>query len=219
MVGELRNIRVQVGSDPRILTNIGIQVADIPETYGMLLSRDLMKSLGGYLSLNFSHMWLPWRGIPTQIRIESEPRLKHIIIEYDFPNEVAFFKIEMGVYKREEIITFLVLNAKDMSKQKFPNPLINENQCSLIRKLQQDKLILGEDTDLQILLLPNWCRVHYQNHFESTCQPCIDTLNYVPQAEKISLRNFEKAANHFPFEAQEATMLIRDRMPSKGVLS
>lgn len=53
VVGELRNIHVQVGSDPRIQTNIDIQVADISKTYGMLLSRDLMKGISGISPLTF----------------------------------------------------------------------------------------------------------------------------------------------------------------------
>lgn len=82
-----------------------------------------MKSNGGYLSLDFSHMWLPWKGVATQIRIESEPRLKHMIIEYDRPNEVAYFEIEIGAYKREEIMTFSMFN---------PNSLQPLEHCDLM---------------------------------------------------------------------------------------
>lgn len=219
VVGELRDIHVQVGSDPRILTNIDIQVADIPETYGMLLSRDLIKNLGGYLALDFSHMWLSWKGIPNQIRIESEPRLKDIITKYDCLNELAYFETEMGVYKQEEILTFSVLNAKDMSKQKNPNPTIDENQQALVRKLQQDQLVFGADIDLQSLMLPNWCRVHYQSHSELTCQPCKDILNHVSQAKEAGTSRPETIADCFSFEAKEVTMLTWDTTLSKEIPS
>lgn len=59
-----------------------------------------MKIIGGYLSLDFSCMWLPWKGVATQIRIESEPCLKYMITEYNCPNKVAYFETEIGVYKR-----------------------------------------------------------------------------------------------------------------------
>lgn len=73
IVGELTNIHMQLASDPRIQYYIGIQVVEIPDTYGMVLSRVWSKTLNGYMDIDFSHMWLRWKGVPNQIRIEREP--------------------------------------------------------------------------------------------------------------------------------------------------
>lgn len=40
VIGELTHIHMQLASDPRIQYYIDIQVVDIPDTYGMLISRD-----------------------------------------------------------------------------------------------------------------------------------------------------------------------------------
>jgi len=44
-------------------------------------------------------MWLPWRGIPNQIRIEAEPRMEHMITEYNRTNEILYGTVEPGVYR------------------------------------------------------------------------------------------------------------------------
>jgi len=38
---------------------IEIYVVDIPECYGMLLSRDWSSQLGGYFTIDWSHMLIP----------------------------------------------------------------------------------------------------------------------------------------------------------------
>lgn len=81
VIGVLNNVHIQLSSEPRIQQYIDIQVVDIPEAYGMLLSRDWSKTLNGYMYTYFYHMWLPWRGQANQIGIEREPRLKDLITE------------------------------------------------------------------------------------------------------------------------------------------
>lgn len=75
-----------------------IQVVDIPDSYGILLNRDWSKKLNAYISIDFTHMWLPWKGQPNQIRVSSEPHLKEMITEYNNLNEVHFAQEELGVY-------------------------------------------------------------------------------------------------------------------------
>ena len=65
VMGELNNIHMQLASDPRVQSCIDISVVDIPEGYGMLLSRDWTRKLNGYIAIDFSHMWFPWKGIPN----------------------------------------------------------------------------------------------------------------------------------------------------------
>ena len=44
---------------------IDIIVVDIPEFYGLILSRDWYEKLHGYLAIDWSHMWLPCNGKPN----------------------------------------------------------------------------------------------------------------------------------------------------------
>lgn len=97
-----------------------------------MLRKDLIKAIGGYLSLELSHMWLPWRGVATQIRIENEPHLKHMITKYDHPNEVAYFETKIGVYRREEIMNFSMFN------HDFSHPL---EESDLMTTINQQVLI------------------------------------------------------------------------------
>lgn len=67
VIGELKDVYIQLGVDPRISCYINIQVVDILEVYGMLLSRDWSKTLGGYFLTCFTYLWLPWKGVSNQI--------------------------------------------------------------------------------------------------------------------------------------------------------
>lgn len=74
----------------------------------MLLSRDWSKTLGGYFSMYFTYLWLPWKGFSNQIQIDSEPRLTKMITNYGTTNEVAYFEVRLRVYKFNEIMTFTI---------------------------------------------------------------------------------------------------------------
>ena len=89
---------LQVIVDPWIQDVIDIHVVDIPETYRLLLSREWTKCLSGWLSIDFTELWLPWKGLNNQIKIDAEPKLKKMITKYNAPNEVAFLQIELGSY-------------------------------------------------------------------------------------------------------------------------
>lgn len=79
---------------------------DILKVYGMLLSRDWSKTLGGYFLTCLTYLWLPWKGVRNEIRIDSEPKLKKLVMDYCAPNEVVFAEVSPGVYRVNEILTF-----------------------------------------------------------------------------------------------------------------
>ena len=76
VVGELHNIHMQLASDPRMKHMVDISVVDVADTYGSILDRDWAKRLNGYMATDFSHMWLLWKGLANQIRIDNTPRLR-----------------------------------------------------------------------------------------------------------------------------------------------
>ena len=58
-------------------------VADIPNGYGLILNRDWSARLKGYFASDWSHLWLPNKGVPNQIKILREPYIKHTITKLE----------------------------------------------------------------------------------------------------------------------------------------
>jgi hypothetical protein len=51
---------------------IDVIVVDIPEAYGVILSRDWSAKLNGYFATDWSHLWLPFKGHPNKIKFDCE---------------------------------------------------------------------------------------------------------------------------------------------------
>jgi hypothetical protein len=51
----MKNVLIMMSSNPKVHHTIDIIVVDIPDTYGMLLSRDWSAMLKGYFSIDWSH--------------------------------------------------------------------------------------------------------------------------------------------------------------------
>jgi hypothetical protein len=51
VIGELKNVLIRLSSNPKVHQTIDIIVVDIPDTYGMILSRDWSAMLDGYFLL------------------------------------------------------------------------------------------------------------------------------------------------------------------------
>ena len=62
VIGEMEDVLVRLASNDKVCQVINIVVADIPDTYGLVLSRDWSAKLNGYFALDWSHMWLPYKG-------------------------------------------------------------------------------------------------------------------------------------------------------------
>ena len=60
--GELKDVLIHLCSNPKVHKTIDIIVVDIPEPYGVILSRDWSSKLNRYFATNWSHLWLPYKG-------------------------------------------------------------------------------------------------------------------------------------------------------------
>jgi hypothetical protein len=87
VIGELKNVLVRLSSNPKVHQIIDIIVVDIPEVYGLFLSRDWSEQLHGYFATDWSHLWLPENGQPNRIRINRERYLKHTVTDLNDANE------------------------------------------------------------------------------------------------------------------------------------
>ena len=77
-------------------------VADIPDAYGLFLSRDWSQQLNGFFATDWSTLWLPKNGKSNQIKINREIYLKHTVTELHDPSEpVLFLDSIMGNYMFE----------------------------------------------------------------------------------------------------------------------
>ena len=81
----------------------------MPEAYGLVLSRDWSAKLNGYFASDWSHLWLPHKGSPNQIKILRERHMKHNVTQLEGKNEPVnyvlgnyFVELELGNYQAEE---------------------------------------------------------------------------------------------------------------------
>ena len=89
--GELKDVLIRLSSNSKVHQTIDIIVVDIPETYGVILSRDWSAKLNGYFSTDWSHLWLPYKGQPNKIKVDRENYMKHTITHLNDPNKMVMF--------------------------------------------------------------------------------------------------------------------------------
>ena len=87
VVGETENVLIRLSANEKICQYIDIVVADIPDGYGLILNRDWSARLKGYFASDWSHLWLPHKGVPNQIKILREPYMKHTVTKLEEENE------------------------------------------------------------------------------------------------------------------------------------
>ena len=62
VLGELKDVLIRLSSNSKVHKTIDIIVVEIPEAYGVILSRDWLAKLNRYFSTDWSHLWLPYKG-------------------------------------------------------------------------------------------------------------------------------------------------------------
>lgn len=82
-LGEINSVTIRLSIDPRVVQRIDILIADILEFYDLILSIDWSEKLHGYISTDWSHMWLPYNGKANKIRIDQEKHLTHTVTEFE----------------------------------------------------------------------------------------------------------------------------------------
>ena len=87
VVGEMEDILIRLSTNEKICQYIDIVVVDILDGYGLILNRDWSARLKGYFSSDWSHLWLPHKGAPNQIKILRETYMKHTVTKLEEENE------------------------------------------------------------------------------------------------------------------------------------
>ena len=79
VVGDMKDVSVRIACNPSVFQIIDIVIADIPDAYGLFLSRDWSQQLNGFFATDRSTLWLPKNGKSNQIKINREIYLKHTV--------------------------------------------------------------------------------------------------------------------------------------------
>ena len=87
IVGEMEDVLIRLSTNEKVCQYIDIIFADIPDAYGLVLSQDWSARLDGYFASDWSHMWLPHKGSPNQIKILREPQMKHNVTRREKMNQ------------------------------------------------------------------------------------------------------------------------------------
>ena len=89
VVGEMEDVLIRLSTNEKICQYIDIVVVDIPDVYGLILNQDWSARLKGYFASDWSHLWLPHKGSPNQIKILREHYMKHNITQLEDKNELV----------------------------------------------------------------------------------------------------------------------------------
>ena len=87
--GELKDVLIRLSSNSKVHQTIDIIVLDIPETYGVILSKHWSAKLNGYFSIDWSHLWLPYKGQLNKIKVDRENYMKHTVTNLNDSNEMV----------------------------------------------------------------------------------------------------------------------------------
>jgi hypothetical protein len=87
VIRELKDVMIIMDTHPKFVQVIDIIVVDIPEAYGLLLSRDCSEKLNRYFSTDWAHLWFPLKGHTNMVRIDRERYLKHTVTDLETPND------------------------------------------------------------------------------------------------------------------------------------
>ena len=73
----------RLSTDERVCQYVDIVIVDIPDAYGLVLSRDWSVRLEGYFVSNWSHLFFPFKGCQNQIKVLREPQMKYNVTQLE----------------------------------------------------------------------------------------------------------------------------------------
>jgi ribonuclease HI len=95
-IGEIKDVTLVLCAHPEIRATLNIQVIDMPvSNYSIILGRDWKSLTGGYLSLNKTHLSVPWNGKNIIVLREGiiSPYIENVP-----QSSVNYIEEDLGVY-------------------------------------------------------------------------------------------------------------------------
>lgn len=90
-IGDLKNVLIRLSKYDQFHQCINILIAYIPEAYGGFLTRESSSKLQGYFAMDWSHLWLPYKGKNNQILVNIESYMKHTVTPFEGHNKPLDF--------------------------------------------------------------------------------------------------------------------------------
>jgi len=138
VLGEINSVTIRLSADPRVVQRIDILIADIPEFYGLILSRGWSENLHGYISTDWSHMWLPYKGKPNQIKIDREKHMTHTVTEFKQENQpIAFNNNILGNFTAQSS----PFSVKNLTSQIENYLQTDRSRCFNVTKKNVNKIV------------------------------------------------------------------------------
>jgi hypothetical protein len=135
---ELKDVLIFLGSKSKVHQTIDIIVVDIPWAYGVILSRDWSTKLNRCLTMDWSHLWLPYKGFPNNIKVEHEHYMKHTVTDLNDSNEPIMFlnsiliKFCFDTFFGELEAKLSPLVDSDKKYELLPMTQIAKNNCTIV---------------------------------------------------------------------------------------
>ena len=139
----MKNVLIHFSANNKICQFIDIMVADIPGGYGLILNRDWSARLKGYFASDWSHLLLPLKDTPNQIKILREPYMKHTVTKLGEGNESA--DSVLGNYLTELKLRYHTSRKAspriDTQLELLQLPQADEDDCRLVDMVSISKMV------------------------------------------------------------------------------
>ena len=97
LVGQIKDAQVALAAYPSKRLKLTILVADIPASYGMLLSRSFCKDMGGEIKLDRSAATIQVGD--KKVKLEPEEKAKFTVLKSDDPrSQILYQEMQFGNY-------------------------------------------------------------------------------------------------------------------------
>ena len=97
LIGQVKDAQVALASHPAKIMKLTILVANIPTSYGMILSRSFCRDMGGEIKLDWSHAIIPIGD--KNIKLEPKEKVEFIVLKFDDPKaQILYQEMEYGSY-------------------------------------------------------------------------------------------------------------------------
>lgn len=97
LIGQIKDAQVALAAYPSKRLKLTILVVDIPESYGMLLSRSFCKDLGGEIKLDWTSAYIQVGD--KKVKLEPEGKEKFTVLKLDDPrSQILYQEMQFGNY-------------------------------------------------------------------------------------------------------------------------
>lgn len=168
LVGQIKDAQVSLAAQPQKKLKLNILVADIPTSYGMLLSHSFCKDLGGEIQLDWSHALIPLGN--KKVRLDPEPKEKYIVLNSD-DSRAEILYVETGPS------TYMI-----SSKEENVHEILVSDISSELWKMQFDRSSSSSSSGAGVVLISP-----LDVKFPKSYNHAFDTTNNTVECEALLL--------------------------------